>query len=108
MNIVFTVCKKGKGLDGTLCNACAVGTYKDSVGNTDCTMCTSGKTTMSIGSTAASACGKLQYISEQLDILSRIICNILSKLLPSNYSIFIIINFVFSLCIRTQWGWYIM
>ena len=56
--ISFLVCSTGQGVDGSSCSACAVGKYKDSVGNTACTDCPSGKSTTSTGSTALSDCGR--------------------------------------------------
>ena len=51
-----SVCAVGYGSNVTACNACDIGKYKDTVGNTACTACPIGLSTASTGSTASTAC----------------------------------------------------
>lgn len=53
---VYTSCNAGYYLSGSLCEACAKGTYKSTSGTGACTACPSGSTTSGTGATSKSAC----------------------------------------------------
>ena len=61
-----TPCPKGNTKKNGACVPCALGFYKDVVGDGPCTKCPTGRSTESVGSPRESFCGKFNGHEKEL------------------------------------------